>query len=72
MNNVPHWRVQAAEAEIEAIQPPAVSLEVVAFLEQVFPDKLPDDPRIDEREISYKIGQQSVVKFLRGLSGERS
>ena len=51
---------------------PAVPLNLVEALEQQFPDKLPLRHDTQATETAYVIGQVSVVKFLREMSGRRT
>lgn len=48
------------------IAPPAVTREMVKYLRQVFPDKLPDI-KISDRELGALIGQQKVITHLAAL-----
>lgn len=50
---------------------PAVHLDLVEALEQMFQDKLPD-LNVTDRELGQLIGQVTVVKFLREMSGRRT
>jgi len=50
---------------------PAVPLELVEALEQLFPDKLPEI-HVTDRELGQLIGQVAVVKLLREMSGRRT
>ncbi|WP_188393667.1 hypothetical protein [Mesorhizobium sp. SARCC-RB16n] len=36
----------------------------MAYLRQVFPNKLPDDPSISDRELGALIGRQRVITHL--------
>jgi len=50
---------------------PAVPLELVEALEQLFPNKLPEI-HVTDRELGQLIGQVDVVKLLREMSGRRT
>lgn len=49
------------------IAPPAVTREMLAYLRQVFPNKLPDDTSISDRELGALIGRQRVITHLASL-----
>lgn len=59
------------QVEEEEDRFPAVPLAVVEALEHLFQDKLPD-LHVTERELGQLIGQVTVVKFLREMSGRRT
>lgn len=46
---------------------PPVSLELVEWLERLYPDRLPADHMYDPRELDRKVGQQNVIRYLRGI-----
>jgi len=50
---------------------PAVPIQLVEALEQLFQDKLPEI-HVTDRELGELIGQVNVVKFLREMSGRRT
>lgn len=65
---------EQAQQLVEEIEDhfPAVPLELVEALEQQYPDQLPAIHDLGGRELSYLVGQVSVVKFLRLQSGRRT
>ena len=63
--------VRDQEVEPQEDHFPAVPLELVEALEQMYQDKLPEI-HITDRELGELIGQVNVVKFLREMSGRRT
>ncbi|MER8421847.1 hypothetical protein [Mesorhizobium sp. M1329] len=49
------------------LAPPQLSREILAYLRQVFRDRLPDDPTISDRELGALIGQQRVITHLAAI-----
>ena len=49
-----------------------VDKELLAILVEMFPDQLPVDRDISEREVSYLQGQQSVIKKLQQIYEEEN
>lgn len=45
-------------------KPPSVPLELLTWLERVYPDKAPE-PDLSDRDIWIKVGQVQVVRNLR-------
>ena len=52
------------------ISRPALSRELVAYLQQVFPNRLPPITTTD-RELGALIGQQQVINHLAGVLAEQ-
>jgi hypothetical protein len=48
------------------LAPPAVTRELLAYLRQVFPDKLPDID-ISDRELGALIGRQRVITHIASM-----
>lgn len=44
---------------------PSIPEDLLKALEEVYPDKLPDDTNITLNEVNVLQGQQQVVRFLR-------
>jgi len=63
--------VRGQEVETPEDHFPAVPLELVEALEQMYQDKLPEI-HVTDRELGELIGQVNVVKFLREMSGRRT
>jgi hypothetical protein len=63
MNNI-------ASKEGFLLPPPRLSAELVAFLDQQFPEKSPD-PSQGLPEIFFQSGQRSVVRYLNRLLEEQ-
>jgi|LauGreDrversion4_2_1035121.scaffolds.fasta_scaffold340186_3 hypothetical protein len=63
MNNI-------ASKEGFLLPPPRLSVELVAFLDQQFPEKSPD-PSQGLPEIFFQSGQRSVVRYLNRLLEEQ-
>lgn len=52
----------------EIIQCPAIELTLLKYLEQAFPDKLPDNIlTISDRELGALVGRQMVIRHLAEL-----
>lgn len=55
-----------------AIDKPHVTKQLVEHLEAVYQDRLPVDIlKITDRELGSLVGQQVVVKYLRGLLAQQ-
>jgi hypothetical protein len=66
-------RLFVRDQEVDAQEDhfPAVPLELVEALEQMYQDKLPEI-HVTDRELGELIGQVNVVKFLREMAGRRT
>lgn len=62
---------QEQQVEEQEDKFPAVPLDLVEALEQLYQDKLPEI-HVTDRELGELIGQVNVVKFLREMSGRRT
>lgn len=70
MENVRLFENNQVLADQEDHVPP-VPIELVEYLEHTFPDRLPD-LHVTDRELGQLIGQVTVVKLLRDISGRRT
>lgn len=71
MENTRLFKQEQQLVEEEEDRFPAVPMDLVEALEHQFPDKLPGF-LTTEKELAYLIGQVSIVKFLRDMSGRRT
>ncbi|PDT45357.1 hypothetical protein CO661_24140 [Sinorhizobium fredii] len=56
----------------EALEKPHVTKQLVEHLEAVYSDRLSDNIlHISDRELGSLVGQQVVVKYLRGLLAQQ-
>lgn len=44
---------------------PTIPKDLLEALEKVYPNKLPDNPKVTLSEVNFAQGQQQVVTFLR-------
>lgn len=51
---------------------PHVSPELLAALEEAFPDRLPYDPSTSPATVAALIGEQRVLRFLRRVADEQA
>ena len=61
MTTHPRLRVQAG-----------VSIELLEALQELFPNRLPDDPSIAPQELGRLIGHQDVIRLLKAALEEQS
>lgn len=50
--------------DFEYLQPPPVSRQLVEYLQHVFPNRLPEDLTITDRELGARVGEQRVIQWL--------
>lgn len=55
------------KSSIGWITPPDIDEVLVEYLDQVFPNKLPEDINITDRELGAKVGTRQVVDHLHAL-----
>lgn len=69
--NTLYYRDLTPEDPTAQEQPPLAPLVLVEYLEQTFPNRLPD-LNIGDRELGAAIGRQQIISLLRELSGQRT
>lgn len=61
MNRAPTSTMEAFDS------PPAVSRDVLQWLQKAFPNALPRDPNISDRELGALFGEQRVIDHLASI-----
>lgn len=64
-------RLRSSSFEQQDIECPPVSKALVEYLQKVFPDRLPIDRNINERELGALFGKQDVIVHLRSRLQEQ-
>ena len=50
---------------------PEIDDQLIEYLDMVYPNKLPDDINITDRELGAKVGEQRVLNHLRSLHSQQ-
>ena len=51
-----------------AFNVPNIPDELIEYLEQIFPNKLPDEPEMHTMTINKSIGEQGVIRHLKSIN----